>query len=393
MPLVHYNDHCGKVYDVDLAAPPEERWTEAAEQFGDQIHKLLAHVDEVLNEGCAHLPAYWRGTLKLLKSGIATPLAGTVVRCFGQDYARELRGISQTIDAPYGDLVVANILYDVSQALKNDGACSSASFITSKGRPVLARNMDWDFPDSVGEHTVICRFHRRGGFYTSIGVAGFVGVLSAQRNKAWAVTLNQAPAQELPTQWAQMPACMHLRAACDRSMNFTSLVRNIMSMRTMSPFFAHVVGTERYEQVAVTGYGVEYSKREAEGGVLVQTNHFADEDDEHLNPNRGEFEEDGELFYHDTYPRYDALFRRLKKQKPGTIDAAQHLLKGLPVTNENTMQSMVFCPSASTIRLRVRPNEEWQADEWVCPWCGKDVQCFQGFGEYDCPHCERAFEI
>ena len=393
MPLVQYSSHSGKVYDIDLAAPPDERWTEAAEQFGNQVHKLLAHVDEVLDESLSHLPAFWRHTIKLLKSHIATPLAGIVVRCFGQDYAHEIRGISRTIGAPYGELVVANLLYDVSQSLTTKGACSSASFVTSKGKPVLARNLDWAFPDSVGEHSVVCRFHRRKSFYTSIGVAGFVGVLSAQRNKAWAVTLNQAPAHALPSQWTQMPACMHLRSACDRSMTFDSLVRNIMSTRTMSPFFAHVVGTEPYQQVILHGYGVEYSQRETEDGVLVQTNHFADPDDEHLNPARDEFEEDGELFFHDTYPRYDALIRRLKKQKPGTIDAARRLLKGLPVTHENTMQSMVLYPSASKITLDVRPNEQWQAEDWTCPFCKKDVQCFQGPGTYDCPHCERDFVI
>ena len=110
MPLIDYNAHRGKVYDVDLAAPPEERWTEAAEQFGDQIHKLLEHVDEILDESRSHLPAFWRGTLKFLKSGVATPLAGFVARRFGQDYAHEIRGISKTIEVPFGDLVVANIL-------------------------------------------------------------------------------------------------------------------------------------------------------------------------------------------------------------------------------------------------------------------------------------------
>lgn len=393
MPLVQYSRHSGKVYDIDLAAPPDERWTEAAERFGNQVHKLLAHVDEVLDESLSHLPAFWRHTIKLLKSRIATPLAGIVVRCFGQDYAHEIRGIGRTIGAPYGELVVANLLYDLSQSLTNKSACSSASFVTSKGKPVLARNLDWAFPDSVGEHSVVCRFHRRRSFYTSIGVAGFVGVLSAQRNKAWAVTLNQAPAHALPSQWTQMPACMHLRNSCDRSLTFNSLVRKIMSTQTMSPFFAHVVGTESYQQVVLNGYGVEYSQRETENGVLVQTNHFADPDDEHLNPTRAEFEEDGELFYHDTYPRYAALVRRLGKQNPGTPAAGLRLLNGLPVTNESTMQSMVLCPSVSAITLRVRPNPEWQADEWVCPWCKKDVQCFQGSGEYDCPHCDRPFEV
>lgn len=391
MPLVPYNEHSGGVYDVDLDAPANERWAEAAEHFGDKVHKLLAHVDQVLDEHFSELPPFWQHSLKVLR-GIATPLAGLAERFFGQDYAKEIRGISNSIAVPYGDLVVANILYDVSQARRAVGACSSASFITSNGRPVLARNLDWDYPDSVGEHTVICRFHRRGGFYTSIGVAGFVGLLSAQRNKAWAVTLNQAPSRDLPTQWFQMPACMHLRDACDHSMTFDSLARKITSKQTMSPFFAHVVGTERRQQAVLTGYGVEYAKREAECGVLVQTNHFVHDDDEHRNPTRGVFEEDGELFYEGTYPRFDALNRRLNKQKPKTVEAAHRLLKGLPVTDQNTMQSMVLCPSASKIMLSIRPNEEWAAEEWFCPTCKGDISFPQGPGDYECPHCGEDLE-
>ena len=393
MPLVPYDDHSGIVYDVDLDAPPRERWIEAAGQFGDKVHKLLAHVDEALDEHLlSETSPHWRSILSPL-IGVAKPLAGLATRYFGQDYAMEIRGISDAVGAPYGDLAVANIIYDLHQASQSCGACSSASFITRSGKPVLARNLDWSVPDSVGEHTVICRFHRRGGFYTSIGVAGFVGVLSAQRNGAWAATLNQAPASESTTQWTQTPACMHLRAACDRSMTFASLIRKIMTWQTMSPFFAHVVGTERHEQVVVNGFGTEYSKRHAECGVLVQTNHFVHDDDEHLNPTRGVFEEDGELVYEGTYPRYDALVRRMKKQKPATIEAAQRLLKGPPVTHEDTMQSMVLCPSASRIMLSVRPNEEWAAKDWYCESCGRSIHVFQGPGDYECPYCDENIVI
>jgi len=162
---------------VDLSAPPRERWEEAAEKFGDKIHKLHQHVDEVADDFCD--TSWWR-TLRLLRRGILDPLS-MMVRWFGQDYAYEIKGISRTVGLPYGELVAMNLLYDISQGCCS-GACSSASFVTKRQRPVLARNMDWPCPDSIGEHTVICRMHKNGSFYTSVGVAGFVGVLSAQRN-------------------------------------------------------------------------------------------------------------------------------------------------------------------------------------------------------------------
>lgn len=216
MPLIPYAKHSGRVYDVDLAAPPEERWTEAAEQFGDRVHKLLEHVQEVIDDHWPEIPLRWRMALVAVRS----PLAGIAVGLFGRDYARELQGISDAIDIPYGRLVAANLMYDLAQLWGRAEACSSASFVTKRGQPVLSRNLDWSIPDSIGEHTVVCRFHRRGGFYTAIGVAGFVGVLSAQRDHAWAVTLNQAPAKDFQHSRCRCPrVCISERPATTREVS------------------------------------------------------------------------------------------------------------------------------------------------------------------------------
>ena len=44
MSFVNYYS-CSRTYDVDLSAPPRERWEEAAEKFGDKIYGRYGFVD------------------------------------------------------------------------------------------------------------------------------------------------------------------------------------------------------------------------------------------------------------------------------------------------------------------------------------------------------------
>lgn len=183
-----------------------------------------------------------------------------------------------------------------------------------------------------------------------------------------------------------MPACMHLRETCDHSRSFHALRRRLQSLQTMSPFFAHVIGTTAGEQAVVLGFGREYGLRQAEGGVLVQTNHFVQPDGGYLNP-------DPEC--ESTYARFNVLTLRLKRQKPTSIKAGLQLLQHAPVTHGSTVQSMVLCPAAARIELLVRPNRRWAAEAWRCPHCHRDVHCFRGSGNYECPHsdCGCTFAI
>ena len=59
------------------------------------------------------------------------------------------------------------------------------------------------------------RFHRGKRHYTSVGIIGMVGVLSAMYDNHWAATLNQAPICKLGVRYFQWPALQRLRAVCD----------------------------------------------------------------------------------------------------------------------------------------------------------------------------------
>lgn len=337
---------------VDLKAPPEERWTEAMEVIGDHIHQMVNSVLKCCDEGLDDRLERWswplRYAIKLLarpSASLGGQLVGLVANWFGQEYPREIRGLADAAGVSYSYVLLANLMYDIVQR----GACSSYSCNLPDGSPLLARNMDWSIPDDIGRHTVLVHFVRGQQEYLSVAVAGMVGVLSAMCPGRWAVTVNKAPAEVLGTNGVQTPVLQHLRSVCDRFGNFRTLVRRVQHYQTMSPFFAHVVGLEEDEHLVVNGFGEQYSVRKLRGRALVQTNHFVEHEFGEFNPDAEWGDEEGR----DTQHRYGVLERRLRT-RPRSLKAAMGRLGRSPITNERTMQSMVFCPGNGKWLLKIR---------------------------------------
>ena len=213
----------------------------------------------------------------------------------------------------------------------------------------MARNLDWHRPKSLGAYSALVRFWKGNRYlYESVGFPGFVGVLSAQREGAWAVTLNQSPCVQSRVDLSQMPACMHLRAACDRASSYGSLVRQIGPWRAMSPYFTHVVGTRRDQQCLMQNIGGHYFHHEPFAWGLAQTNHYLDRaDGARVNLLAGWRK--GERC-----DRYNLLVGRLRRRRAKTLEDGFGVLRGWPITHGGTIQQMVMRPATGSLRLRVR---------------------------------------
>ena len=223
--------------------------------------------------------------------------------------------------------------------------CSSD--LTVEGAPVLVRNMDWADPKSTGRFTVMTRFHKGDSRYLNIAPLGCVGVLSAMRTGAWAVTLNQASPVGRP-RIPQWPVMHRIRKACDTSLSYSSLIRNLSDMQTMTPFFAHVVGTTPAQQVVIEGTSETFLKRRARPGrPLIQTNHFVHATHRHLNG------EQWQGLDCEICDRYAALEQRLRKRPRDFADAFSRI-RGRPVTHSETMNQMALRPSDGRAVVRVR---------------------------------------
>ena len=361
MPLVEYSATKLPIHDVDLAAPPADRWKAVCRSEADNMAALLSDCVGECVEYLNWLPGVLRPAVTALAqggAGLGGRLADWVAGLFGEDYVAEIRGIARHAELPLGHLVLGNLIYDISQAGGIPGIGCSSYSVTLDGKPTLARNMDWVLPASTGRHSRIIRFHRGDRHYVSVSALGCVGVVSAFCPGEWAVTLNQAPSDGLATNWLQWPTLQRLRKVCDGFGNYRSLVRRTQEYCTMSPFFAHVVGVEPGQQTVITGLGTTFHRRSArtiDDGTtpLVQTNHFLDSDLDDYNPTEETWEEDGETYYFDTYPRARSLERRLKTP-PADLEQVVRKLRGSPVTTEDTQHQMVFQPASGYAKVWLR---------------------------------------
>lgn len=345
--------YANKTYDIDLETPPELRWREFCRAEGENIQSILNDVHEHVDEellGSLSMPV--RSIVKAL--GRATGfLTHTVANLYGEEYTAELRGISRFADVSTGDLMLGNLIYDLTSLSEMYGCgCSSAS-LNINSTPVLVRNMDWVCPRSTGKYTRLIRFHRGSNSYTSVGVAGCVGVVSAICNQ-WAVTVNQAPIVKQASWLGDLfrwPVLQRVRKVCDMMTDYNNTVLGLRTHQTMVPFFAHVVGREAKEHCVVVHTGDETFVRT--GGYkrpakLVQTNHYISPRLKEHNP------ENGEDYVWDTYERYDTLKSRVDTQTPTTPTAALGLLAHSPITSCDTMQQMLLWPAQETMVLKVR---------------------------------------
>lgn len=357
MPLISYELMEREERHVDLNAPPGERWRSIGREFGNELYALLQDVVELCEERLEGIPLRLRPLVRAAAHGtgrLAGRIFGTVAGWYGGEYAAEIKGLAAAAEAPFSQVFLSNLMYDLSQMSDGWGgasACSSFSF-NLKGTPTLARNMDWCLPASVGRHTAVVRFHRGGKSYLSVGVVGLVGVLSAMYEGHWAVTLNQAPVQRLEIQYTQWPALHRLRAVCDGFGSFRSVARRLRAYQTMSPFFVHAVGVKPTEHIVMSSLGCEFHVRRKTASALIQTNHFVD-DLERLNPPDTFLDADGCEWRYDTRPRYEALQRRLR-ELPISLEGSLTKLKRSPVTTEATQQQMAFRPATGEYVMSVR---------------------------------------
>lgn len=347
-------------YDIDLNAPPEERWNELCREESANMEALLDDVftyyrDVLDDTKKALLPKLLQPLLKdgKLSSHLIGLLIANIAKLFGQEYVKELQGIANATGIPIGHLILANMMYDLQYRTGVFGlGCSSFSF-NLRGTPVLARNMDWAIPETVGKHTRLVRFHRGNSHYESVSVLGSVGVLSAMCPGKWAMTLNMAPPMGVTAQF-QTPVMHRIRAVCDELGSYRESVAELQAYQTHSPFFMHVVGTQPKEHCVITGQVTDFSVRTfGKQSSLIQTNHYLDEDLKEHNPSGESWEEDGGEYYDDTFDRYNSLEDELRK-KPASLKASMEILSRGVVCRPDTQHSMLFCPKTGSSKLSLR---------------------------------------
>nr|CAB3264183.1 N-acylethanolamine-hydrolyzing acid amidase-like [Phallusia mammillata] len=167
-----------KTFVVDLDAPPLQRWQKVVQSADANF--IQKGIDKLLRVALPN-----EALVKLVEA-----IAKDIERFIPQPYADEIRGISQATGIPLGDLVISNIVYDVSASgTGRSKACTSIVTTDHNGKIYHGRNLDYAEPSFLKNITIQVDFHRNGkSLFMATTYMGYVGVITGSRHGAFSIS-------------------------------------------------------------------------------------------------------------------------------------------------------------------------------------------------------------
>ncbi|XP_060564846.1 N-acylethanolamine-hydrolyzing acid amidase-like [Ruditapes philippinarum] len=160
-----------KKYVVNLDVEPEKRWQEVALDHTFLIKDIQSIVTSVIPKDI--LPY-----IELIATDIDYYLP--------KPYAGEMRGFAKVLNISVGDIVMTNLIYDVS------AFCTSIISQDDKGQIWHSRNLDYPFTGILENITIAVDFQSRGQtVYSVVTYAGYIGALTGQRPNVFTITVDE----------------------------------------------------------------------------------------------------------------------------------------------------------------------------------------------------------
>lgn len=166
-------------FTINLALPPEQRYSEVCTALQSEIINLPTLFDEVVGGMAPWIGTIWLHHLcRLFLRGV-----------YNREENRELKGISKATGVPTYLLVCLNVLLDLFMGCSSGGAAVADASGGSK--MAQFRTLDWGMP-ALRRTVIHLDFVTKDSgpvIASSITYAGFVGVLTGVR-KEFSVSLN-----------------------------------------------------------------------------------------------------------------------------------------------------------------------------------------------------------
>uniref|UniRef100_H2ZE53 N-acylethanolamine-hydrolyzing acid amidase n=1 Tax=Ciona savignyi TaxID=51511 RepID=H2ZE53_CIOSA len=262
-----------KTYIVNLDLPPQERWNNVIKHFDPNI----------LKQGLNTLFKEYLPSQQLVP--ILEDVAKDLERYIPQPFADELRGLSKALGMKLGDLVLINIIYDVSAFNSSQiKACTSIVAYDSMGRIIHGRNLDYKVGDYLRELTLQVDYQRGGKtLYMATTYAGYIGVITGSKPNAFSITGDQrnigsilqnlfsAVDHSWPTFFAE-------RRVLEEASDYQSALSQILKTPTIAPVYFIISGINAGEGAIVVRDGrkvanVTTLSQSAHSWYIVETNY------------------------------------------------------------------------------------------------------------------------
>jgi hypothetical protein len=315
-------------FTIDLEEHERDRWREVIQADRAVVAKLV----EEAEEDYEYLSDFARTGLSVTMS-------------LGYRFSRgrhkgEMKTWAKALGRSFSDVVIANCSYELSHLLEgiNPFGCTAGVRKVPKLGMVHVRSMDWPL-ERIGEATRIFEFKEGKRKFYSVGVSGFVGVLSGMLPGAYSATINWAPADGRP-KFDFGPAFL-LREVFETCDTYEEAVEMLRYTRIATPVFFTVCGTK-------TACVIERTHRDGairplQGSIITQANHHVD--------NLFELNNTDKDLYEWSKERADNLNESLWEAETDSLESLASSLDVDEVCNEDSYQQMIFHPASGQMRV------------------------------------------
>lgn len=160
-----------KTFTINLDDKPSQRFVEPTIEFKTELIEFIDSQRKLINPKAVLL---------------IEQIAARLDQLLPYPYNEEIKGISQMTGIRLGDVVLSNLIYDITTF------CTSVVAQNSDGTIMHGRNLDYNFKDFLKNLTYIAKFVKNGTLlYTSLQPAGYIGILTGHKYKSFTFSINE----------------------------------------------------------------------------------------------------------------------------------------------------------------------------------------------------------
>lgn len=273
----------------------------------------------------------------------------------GGPYREEINAWANALNVSVGTVTMLNCSYELSQLRLGNpitkllGCTAGVRWLDGVG-VVHARTLDWPL-NSLGNATRLFCFRRGQREFISVGIIGYLGVLSGMLPGRYSATINWAPPSSFPS-FNYGPAFV-LRQTLEECDTYAEAVERLIHTPLSASVFYTVAGIEPGQGCVIERTRSKAIVHQIGQGVVTHANHYVAEHFARGNHDMHVIEAiEGESAYVNSCRRAETLEKMIM-----SFDAS-HRLEDLeaalslePILNENTYQKMIFCPRTGELKV------------------------------------------
>ena len=319
-----------ETFQIDLDAPPEERWTEVLIKYQEPYHKIANWILQQIPDDL--LPEF-EAASKLVES--LWP---------NTDLRKEIEGIAKVANLPAGLVLATNLDYELH------AGCTSIVAQNADGTLWHGRNLDYDIPD-LQSVTINVQFVRNGQkLYEGTTYVGYIGLVTGVKHGAFSLSMDARDTGG--SLWDNLfewifkggkAVPFFYRNVFENTNEYGTALEMLQTTPMIAPSYLIIAGTESGQGAVITrnrdGAEDTWTISDKEW-FLVQTN-----DDHWLPP------EDN---------RRDATNKHMEKYDPTNIDSKSmlNIMNMKPTLNRYTTYTSVMSAGNNYYYAMIQNNVE-----------------------------------